>query len=390
VDRCALVLDDGSRYEGNAFGAPVLTVDELVVEAPAKAGIGEVVFNTSMTGYHEILTDPSYTGQIVAMTYPLIGNYGCDAAWNESPVHGDAGIGTAGAMGLVVREAHAGPVQAGRDTLDDFLKKHGIPGIAGVDTRRLTLSLRDRGSRNAAIVRSSSNPNDSLDSTELAKTVAYLGSFPAMVGRNLVSEIAGSTAVVVNASGHPHVAVLDCGAKANIVRELVSRGCSVTVLPSTITEAEMQAVGADALLVSNGPGDPAVLHDQVSLVKSALGTMPVLGICLGHQLVAIALGAATYKMSFGHHGANHPVRDESTGKVFVTSQNHGFAVEEASIPTGCDLWFRNANDGTVEGLRNRQMSLLTTQFHPEAAPGPRDAVWIFDEFITTIVSKVDS
>lgn len=389
MDHCALVLDDGSLYEGYSFGSAASTVDDIVADGAAPKGIGEVVFNTSMSGYHEVLTDPSYTGQIVAMTYPHIGNYGCDREWNESRSESGARGGTTAAAGMVVREVYGGRVGRNRETVDAFLNSHGTPGIAGIDTRRLTLSLRDHGSRNGAIVRSRMIGATALSAAEVSKVVEILCEFPSMIGRDLVAEAGGAGTTVVNPTGRPHVALLDCGVKANIIRELVRRKCRVTVVPSSVTASEIRAVEADALLVSNGPGDPAALLHQVESIGGVIGTMPVFGICLGHQLIAQSLGATTYKMSFGHHGVNHPVRDELTGRVFVTSQNHGFAVEESSLPDGCDVWFRNANDGSIEGISSERFGVMTTQFHPEAAPGPRDALWVLDEFMKTIPVKED-
>ncbi|MCK4513606.1 MAG: carbamoyl phosphate synthase small subunit, partial [Spirochaetaceae bacterium] len=272
MDRCALVLDDGSWYEGYSFGSAAAAVDELVADGAAPKGIGEVVFNTSMTGYHEVVTDPSYTGQIVAMTYPHIGNYGCDAAWNESRSESDASGGTAHVAGMVVRELHGGRVPGNRETLDTFLSAHGTPGISGIDTRRLTLSLRDHGSRNGAIVRPGNTGANRLSTVELTKVAEILSVFPSMIGRDLVAEAGQISATVVNPSGQPHIALLDCGAKANIIRELVRRQCRVTVIPSSVAASEIEAVGADALLVSNGPGDPAVLLRQVELLKDLIGT----------------------------------------------------------------------------------------------------------------------
>ncbi|MCK4514765.1 MAG: carbamoyl phosphate synthase small subunit, partial [Spirochaetaceae bacterium] len=283
MDRCALVLDDGSWYEGYSFGSAAATVDEIAADGAAPKGIGEVVFNTSMTGYHEVVTDPSYTGQIVAMTYPHIGNYGCDAVWNESRSESGAPGNKGGTSGMVVRELFAGRVPVNRHTLDSFLGARGTPGITGIDTRRLTLSLRDHGSRNGAIVRPGGTGASRLSSVELSRVAEILSVFPSMTGRNLVAEAGQTSATVANPSGQPHIALLDCGVKANIVRELVRRKCRVTVIPSNVAASEIRAVGADALLVSNGPGDPSVLLHQVELVKGVIGTMPVFGICLGHQ-----------------------------------------------------------------------------------------------------------
>jgi carbamoyl-phosphate synthase small subunit len=286
--------------------------------------------------------------------------------------------------GLVVRELYDGPVPAGRTTLDAFLRKGGTPGISGVDTRRLTLSLRDRGSRNGVIV----CPEDgrSLSAAERERVLEYLGAFPQMEGRELVREVGSvdAPAVVSGAGSGKRIALLDCGIKANIVRRLSALGCELVIVPSTATAAQIDEASPDALFISNGPGDPAVLENQVRLIRDSIGKRPVLGICLGHQLIAQAIGAKTYKMKFGHHGVNHPVRDEQTGAVFVTSQNHGFAVDEKTLPESCEVWFRNANDGSVEGLADRTQHILSTQFHPESAPGPHDAHWVFERFLAEV------
>ncbi len=378
---CFLVLADGHVYSGSPFGAAAPTPDELsaAVGASPKA-VGEVVFNTAMSGYHEVLTDPSYTGQLVAMTYPHIGNYGCDPEWGETgPEPGSRSV--VKPAGFIVRSLYTGPVPDGRTTLDDFLRASNTPGITGVDTRAVTLRLRDGGSCNGAIVRGT---GAKLSDEEVSTVVAALGRFPAMEGRSLVGEVGSLDVVTVNEGGSPHLGLLDCGLKANIVRELSRRGCRVTLLPSDADDALVASLGVDALFVSNGPGDPAVLDRQVKLVRQSLGKRPVLGICLGHQLIAEAMGAKTYKMKFGHHGVNHPVRDELTHAVFVTSQNHGFAVDEATLPASARVWFRNANDDTVEGIRDDAARVRTAQFHPESAPGPYDSRWIFDSFLEVV------
>lgn len=377
-ETCTLVLNDGTEFPGKSFGLRAPTVAELIVDSTAPKAIGEVIFNTAMSGYHEVLTDPSYTGQLVAMTYPHIGNYGCDPAWSElGPGQGDDGA--VEPAGFIVRSLYEGPVPDGRISLSQFLAENRTPGITGVDTRRLTLRIRDEGSVNGVIVR----PDDgvALSDVERARVVAVLSAFPQMEGRDLLGTVGSREAISVNETGAPHIALLDCGSKANIIRRLVGLGCRVTLLPSDADETVVEAADADALFISNGPGDPAVLERQVALIKASIGRRPVLGICLGHQLIAEALGAKTYKMKFGHHGVNHPVRDERTRRVFVTSQNHGFAVDEASLPEGCDVWFRNANDQSVEGLVFDKMRIRTTQFHPESAPGPYDSHWIFESFL---------
>ncbi len=386
---CVLVLADGERYRGGPFGLPAPTVDDLArdIETSASSGcaapkaVGEVVFNTAMSGYHEVLTDPSYTGQLVAMTYPHAGNYGCDPSWSEvgPEPSGRCGVKPAG---FIVRSLYDGPVPAGRRTLEQFLLEERTPGITGIDTRRLTLRLRDGGSCNGAIVRPAEGGD--LSQKERDRLSELLRAFPQMEGRSLVAEVGSQELVVVNESGSPHIALYDCGTKANIVRRLVTHGCRVTIVPAISGEELIEEIGADALFVSNGPGDPAVLDHQVARIRESIGRRPVLGICLGHQLIAEALGARTRKMAFGHHGLNHPVRDERTKRVFVTSQNHGFVVEEESLPEGCEVWFRNANDRTVEGLAMDSLGIRTTQFHPESAPGPYDSHWLFAAFLEVL------
>ena len=392
MHNCVLVLADGRIFPGRSFGAVAPTVGDLALRvaaanrAPAEGAllstIGEVVFNTAMSGYVEVLTDPSYTGQIVAMTYPHIGNCGVSAAWCESRAVTVAGF--------VVRSLYDGPVPEGRTRLTDYLSEAGIPGITGVDTRALTRHLRDSGSQNGSIVRPAMG-EPLLDGEERAAALDILASFPAMEGRGLLGAVGTAVARDVAPAqettvGHafPHVVLYDCGVKEQIVRELRALGCRITLLPSEATAEEIRATGADAVMISNGPGDPAVLRHQVAQTRALIGEVPVLGICLGHQIVAEAAGAKTRKMKFGHHGVNHPVRDEITKRVFVTSQNHGFTVEERTLPKGLDVWFRNANDRSVEGLRDEARCLRTTQFHPESAPGPADGRWIFKAFLKAI------
>ncbi len=373
-----LVLDDGTVFPGEACGASAPAPQTLEPGTEPLRAAGEVVFNTGMCGYHEILTDPSYTGQIVTMTYPMIGNYGDDAEWDEVGPGNDT-RSVIKAAGLVVRSFYAGPVPAGRETLDRFLLRQGVPGIHEVDTRGVTLRLRDGGSANGVIV--SSESNQGLSKRELSLCRDFLESFPGMEGRNLVAEVGSDDPMVINRSGAPRFVLIDCGVKANIVREFELRGCRVDVVPCGFDAGRILALKPDAVLFSNGPGDPAELVKNVETIESLIGNVVVLGICLGHQLICRAVGARTRKMKFGHHGVNHPVRDELTGRVFVTSQNHGFDVDEASLPEEATIWFKNANDGTIEGVRIDDRSILTAQFHPEAAPGPRDSSWIFDEFV---------
>ncbi len=396
TERTYLVLENGSIYDGRGFGYPAPLARDLQPGVPSFSNAGEVVFNTAMVGYHEVLTDPSYTGQIVSMTYPHMGNYGHLDQWNESgPIKSaDGGASSTSCdtrpvkvAGFVLRSLYRGPVPTGRITLDEYLKRHEVPGLTEVDTRRLTLELRDKGSGNGVMIRAE-NPELGLSPDEIQAATAYLQAFPKMQGRNLVADVGSVETINLAGSDGPYkglrLALYDCGTKANIIREFEKLGCDVTVYPSTSTASTILGGGHDAVMLSNGPGDPEVLQDQIATVRDLIGTLPVFGICLGHQLIAEALGARTYKMKFGHHGINHPVRDERSKRVFVTSQNHGFAVDEESLPSGTEVWFRNANDRSIEGLRNDELPVLSAQFHPESAPGPYDSHWIFEEFLRAV------
>ncbi|POR05655.1 carbamoyl-phosphate synthase small subunit [Alkalispirochaeta sphaeroplastigenens] len=412
MDHALLILSDGTVFPGRSFGAPAPALKDLATAA-APGGcetgeggrpsfsrrlhdIGEVVFNTAMSGYGEVLTDPSYTGQIVVMTYPHAGNYGIDEAWSETgPQEGRSGSALARTVkpaALIVRSLYEGPVPEGRIKLADYLARNGITGITGLDTRALTLNLRRHGSRNGLICRPARGRELCQEEKELA--LELLRAFPAMEGRSLVDTVGTGKGVHLPppSGSHqgPHIVVYDCGAKANILREFHDLGCPITLLPASATAEEILAARGDAVMISNGPGDPAVLSHQVEQVRQLMGRVPLLGICLGHQIIAEAAGAETFKMKFGHHGVNHPVREEvwqgdrERGRVFVTSQNHGFAVREESLPPGMAVWFRNANDGTVEGLWDEERRLRTAQFHPESAPGPIDSRWIFSAFLEVI------
>ncbi len=360
-----LVLEDGTAFPGRCFGAD-----------PGQLSEGEVVFNTGMSGYHEIFTDPSYTGQIVMMTYPHIGNYGIDEEWSESGPEGKE-RNPVKIRGFVVRSVYRGSVPGSRGSIDDYFKANNISAISDIDTRALTLKLREGGSLKGCIIKTDGTD----DKAAIEKAVAALKSMPDMQGQNLIGDVGTSERLTINAGQKLKFAVVDCGIKSNIIRELTSRGVTVELFPSTASAEEILSAKTDAVLFSNGPGDPAVLKDQIKLVQGLFDKLPVCGICLGHQLISLALGAETYKMKFGHHGINNPVRDELTGRVFVTSQNHGFAVKPESLPEGTDIWFMNANDKTVEGIINQKRNIACVQFHPEAAPGPEDTSWIFDKYV---------
>ncbi len=395
MQSACLFLADGSVFPGISFGAPPFRLEDLVPGEEQAKGAGEVVFNTAMSGYHEVLTDPSYTGQIVTMTYPHIGNYGTTDVWSETgpePGTDRPGVKVAG---FVLRSLYDGPVGPGRRPLPEFLAAQGTPGITDVDTRGLTLHLRDEGSVSGVIVEAPEGferwrPQETMPGEFRSRVMEFLAAFPEMEGRNLVTEVGTTAEEVINPEGSPHIALLDCGVKGNIVRELVARGARVSVWPSSADPKNILEEVPDAVVVSNGPGDPAVLGYQIESVQRLMSEKPTLGICLGHQLISEAVGAKTYKMKFGHHGVNHPVRDEQSGHVFVTSQNHGFAVEEESLPQNVAVWLKNANDGSIEGIKLSDRPVMSAQFHPEAAPGPRDARWIFDEFMELVRSASTS
>ncbi len=352
-----LVLENGSVYRGRA-----LTV--------TGESAGEVVFNTAMTGYQEILTDPSYAGQIVTMTYPLIGNYGVNPEDVESErVH---------VKGFVAKEFCRRPSnRRATGGLIDYLEEHGIPAIEGIDTRALTRQLRVFGAMKGIL---------STEGTDPDTLAAKLESVPSMAGSDWVKEVTTGKVYVWPAADPTsplfRVAALDCGIKRNILRILASLGCEIHVFPARSSVEDIRAIAPDGLFLSNGPGDPAAVPYVAETVRAFFDELPIFGICLGHQILALALGGRTYKLRFGHHGANHPVRDEATGRISITSQNHGFCVDYESLdPEDVALFQVNLNDGTVEGLRHRRMPLYSVQHHPEAAPGPREARYLFEDFI---------
>ena len=355
-----LVLEDGSVHPGEAFGADV-------------EGHGEVVFNTSMTGYQEVLTDPSYAGQLVTLTYPLVGNYGINGEDFESD-HIQVG-------GLIVREHCDLPSHGlSEHTLHEFLTSQGVPGLSGVDTRSITRRLRSQGVMMGLITQDS--PESALE--RLAEMTRY--DDVDFVGA-VTTEQSYTWDMPPTSSATAErfrILVTDCGLKYNILRLLRQRGCEVIALPATTSAEEMLALDPSGILLSPGPGDPSLLNYLASNVGKLLGRVPIMGICLGHQIVARALGADTFKLKFGHRGGNHPVRDLSTGRVYITAQNHGYAVSAEDLPAGLEVSHVNLNDGTVEGLRHRELPLFTIQYHSEAAPGPQDSEYLFDRFLEMV------
>jgi carbamoyl-phosphate synthase small subunit len=381
-----LVLEDGTVFEGEAVSAGTR--------------FGEVVFNTSMTGYQEVLTDPSYRGQIVVMTQPHIGNYGTSQEVAESA--------RPWVEGFIARQFTARPSSHGSgEGLVQYLRRAAVPALHGIDTRALVRRLRERGALRGVVT---------SERSDAAALTAELADFPLMTGRALVDEVTTAAAYEVPAAGagdgaahdaldphdphdphdlivaagrrHPHLAVYDFGVKSNILRSLARRGARLTVLPARTPASDCLALGVDGVVLSNGPGDPEPLVGIVEAVRELLASgTPLLGICLGHQLLGLALGGETFKLKFGHHGGNQPVREVATGKVAITSQNHGFAVRPDSLPPSCAVTQLNLNDGTVEGFDVTGRPVFSVQYHPEAAPGPHDSVALFDRFLRAVAGR---
>jgi carbamoyl-phosphate synthase small subunit len=362
MERIHLVLADGTVFPGEPYGARGTTV-------------GEAVFTTTMTGYQEVLTDPSYTGQIVTMTAPEIGNVGVNAIDAES-VDGRPHV-----AGFVLRDAS--PIASSwrsEKTLDAYLAESGVVAISGVDTRRLTRHLRDHGSQNAAI---GPEPIPALlDKARAAPDMSGLDLVKLVTPKTPYAFSEGRGAWTIGEPRKPkhNVVAIDYGVKKNILRCLVDAGCKVTVVPAATTAAEILAQRPDGIFLSNGPGDPAAVGYAVETIRGLLGKKPVFGICLGHQLLALALGGKTYKLKFGHRGANQPVKDLATGRIEITTQNHGFCVDLASLPSSVVSTHVHLNDGTSEGLAANDLSAFSVQYHPEAAAGPHDALYLFDRF----------
>jgi len=351
-----LALEDGKIFRGRSFGASAETY-------------GEVVFNTSMTGYQEIITDPSYKGQIVVMTYPLMGNYGV----NKEDVESRKPF----LEGFVVKEYSKIASNWRKDQpLGEYLKENNIPAIQGIDTRALTLHIREKGAMKAVL--STLDP----DAASLVKKARLS---KGLMGVDLVKEVTCNKKYVFNAGSAANklkVIVLDCGVKYNILRHLAHLGCEVVVVPAKTSAEEILKLNPDGLLLSNGPGDPAAVDYVVHTTAALIGKLPIFGICLGHQMIGLALGGKTYKLKFGHHGANHPVKEIKTGKISITSQNHGFCVDAGSLKMkDIQLTHLNLNDSTLEGLRHKKFPLSSVQFHPEASPGPHDSEYLFAEFV---------
>jgi len=363
--RASLALEDGLALGGESIGV-------------AGSTGGEVVFTTSLTGYQEVLSDPSYRGQIVVMAYPLIGNYGFSDAGLESRRPQVAGFVVRWAAPDAGGPDAGGTLPDGAVGLDAYLRAWNLVGIAGIDTRRLVRHLRTAGVRRGIITTDDESPGD---------LVARARALPDLGELDLVAQVSTPEIIRVPGDG-PRIAVLDCGVKQGIVKHLSSRGCQVLIFPYDAPADVIRAEQPAGLVITNGPGDPARLQGIAAQVRALWEEMPVMGICLGHQILGIAAGATTFKLPFGHRGSNHPVRDETTGRVAITTQNHGYAVDEASLAgTGFEVTHHNLHDGTVEGMRHRRLPIFSVQYHPEGRPGPQDSTFLFDRFLDLVRAR---
>ena len=350
--RAYLALADGTVFHGVAFGAPVDRV-------------GEVVFNTGMSGYQEILTDPSYAGQFVTLTTAEVGNYGINADDIESR--------KLFLSGLVIGDLTEPSNWRSEKSLDEYLKENGVPGIYGVDTRALTIHLREHGNEKAYL-----HVED--DGMREEDAIAKAREWEGLDGQDYASKVSDPKGYEFSTEGDLNVVALDFGIKTNILRNLAAQNMKVTVLPINATYEQIMAKNPDGVFLSNGPADPNSLPQVAAVVKQLLGKVPLMGICLGNQLLGLALGAKVSKLKFGHHGCNHPVKNLKTGAVEITSQNHNYAIEESSLPANVEVTHINLNDNTVEGIRHKELPAFSVQYHPESAPGPNDSYYLFGEF----------
>ncbi len=353
-----IVLEDGEEYLGYGFGSD-------------KEAICEIVFNTSMVGYQEIISDPSYTYQMVVMTYPLIGNYGITDEDYETK---QPTIG-----GIIVREYNDLPSNFRyTKTLSEYLEENNIPGISGIDTRKLTRSIRDKGSRKVIITDINTSKKDALEKLKKYE-----------MPKDAVSKVSCKKKWYSRTSNYKYnVVAIDCGIKLNIIRSLNKRRCNVTIVPYNTTAKEIEKLKPDGIFLSNGPGNPEDVTEVIQLVKELRGKYPIFGICMGHQMISLAYGAKTYKLKFGHRGGNHPVLNLETDKIEITSQNHSYAVDEESLKkTGLKVTHRNILDNTIEGVECKKDKVFSVQYHPESAPGPQDSGYLFDKFIKSMSER---